>query len=485
MSDSHADSIPMEELFKRWGFDSDVFVPDEARKEKRLGKIFKYPSWFFEVLGNASNTDFSVVVGHRGAGKSAVRRFIAEHCETELGARFLKGNVLCITIDHDVPYWIESLPRGSEPFDAFCSELASLIAIGIAHALLEKKELTGLVKSQKQRLLRYIARLASRRPEETSEMLMAVQDRFSRVYQKVKSSELLTDVVKVVTGGDADIRPDVSEHDGVFTHADEDVASLVRTSRMCGFDAVYVLIDEIDEHKRTMNNPRKAAELIAPVLSSLRLLEMDGIAFKFFLSKTVFAHIQDMCVVKKLEIRWDRTMHRIPYILEWSEDDIAEMLKKRLLAYSIGGGNEVSLNVFGDEAIEGGIEAQIVESAYRSPRHFIQFAQTICRYTARVANATNNKITAEVLDRAKKEYFRWVADDLYGEACVNSMIRLQMTEFSNADFLKKLRLPKKKGQEALDALALGGALKRIAEIGSVTYTVSDPRLIYLMNENSC
>ena len=107
MSETHQDALPIWELYQQWNLDSAVFRADEARKEKRLGEVIIQPSWFYDVLGDVGNTDFAVVVGARGAGKSAVRRYIAERSETELAStQYLRGDVLCITFDHDTPYWI-------------------------------------------------------------------------------------------------------------------------------------------------------------------------------------------------------------------------------------------------------------------------------------------------------------------------------------------------------------------------------------------
>ena len=103
---SYIDAVPMNELLNEWNIDESVFNADEARKEKKLNEVMVLPDWFFEVLGNVNNTDYVVITGQRGSGKSAIRRSIADHCITKTGNSILGGSVLCISIDHDTPDWI-------------------------------------------------------------------------------------------------------------------------------------------------------------------------------------------------------------------------------------------------------------------------------------------------------------------------------------------------------------------------------------------
>ena len=108
---SYIDAVPMSELLNAWNIDELVFNADEARKEKKLNEVMILPDWFFEVLGDVNNTDYVVITGQRGSGKSAIRRSIADHCITKTGNSILGGSVLCISIDHDTPDWIRDYNR--------------------------------------------------------------------------------------------------------------------------------------------------------------------------------------------------------------------------------------------------------------------------------------------------------------------------------------------------------------------------------------
>lgn len=485
MSETHHDALPLRELYRQWNFDPAVFRADEARKEKRLGEVIILPSWFYDVLGDVGNTDFAVVVGARGAGKSAIRRYIAERSETEVAStQSLGGDVLCVTIDHDVPYWISLALKGEDPFQVFCTELASSMALGIASRFYEQGSQVSLSSAQQLQFTRYVKRLSLRAPEEAEEILKHIQGRFKRLYEKTKASEVLQDVIDVATGSDTGHRIATGIEDSVYPHAYEDVAALLRSAQACGFDAVYVLVDEVDEYVETRNKPHVAAQLVAPIISSLQLLELEGLAFKFFLSEAVYGELEDLCNKKETEIRWDRTSHPEPYHLAWDDSDIRVMLEKRLRVYSTGDQVTTSLDSFCNQSVTESVDEMIARYAYRSPRHFIQLAERLCKNTARIATRTKSKITKETLEKSKLGFSRLITKKLYSEAYVNSLIRLGVEEFTENDFVENLGIEVDKAQAALRTLSACGALESTVEIGSIRYRVQDPRLLVLMQEGS-
>ena len=130
---SYIDAVPMSELLNAWNIDELVFNADEARKEKKLNEVMILPDWFFEVLGDVNNTDYVVITGQRGSGKSAIRRSIADHCITKTGNSILGGSVLCISIDHDTPDWIRDYKRndGKSSVECFCDEIVEKMIIAI------------------------------------------------------------------------------------------------------------------------------------------------------------------------------------------------------------------------------------------------------------------------------------------------------------------------------------------------------------------
>ena len=371
-----------------------------------------------------------------------------------------------------------------DPFQTFCTELASSIAMGIAYRLYKQDSQVALRSAQRLQLTRYLKRLSLRAPEEISELLKHIQGRFKRLYEKTKTTEVFQDIIDVATGSDTGHRIASGKEDFVYPHAYEDVAALLRIAKACGFDAVYVLVDEVDEYAETLNKPQVASQLVAPIISSLQLLELEGLAFKFFLSEAVFGELEELCNKKETEIRWDRTSHPEPYHLAWSDSDIRVMLEKRLRVYSTGDQVNKSLDSFCNESVTESVDELIARYAYRSPRHLIQLAERLCKNTARIANRTKSKITKEIVETSKLNFSRWVTKELYSEAYVNSLIRLGVEEFTDNDFVENLDISVDEAQAALRKLSACGGLESTVEIGSIRYSVKDPRLLVLIQEGN-
>lgn len=482
MSDTYKHAIPIAELYKRWGFDDEVFYAEEARKEKRLEKVILQPPWFFDILGTVSQTDLLVIVGARGAGKSALRRYVNEYCETKLAANVIKGDVLTITIDHDVPYWIKMVNEGFDTVKVFSSELGSLISCGVMSSVEPDTLKEKLSDKQVAMLVRYIKRIQERRPEEFNSLLKATQSRFSRLYTDIKDMDLVKDVIDVATSEEASERIRSRENNIIFKYADEDLATLITICKKCGFDAVYVLIDELDEYDETRNAPHKAAELISPILMSLRLLETNGLAIKFFLSEPIYGELIKLCNEKGKEIRWDRIKNRNPYHLAWGDDEILEMLRKRLQAYSIGKTTKDTLAHCCKESIADTIDQEIAKFAYRSPRHYIQFADEIATCTARQANAVDSLITPEILDEAKKSFANQIARDLYEVSYVNTLKKIGSTKFTENELCERLKLKMDNAIKLLDHFVARYGIELSEEIEKRCYKITDPRLIFLVEE---
>lgn len=484
MSNSHDYAITLGELYRRWGLHPRVFHADEARKERKLAEVMKLPAWFFEVLGTVYDTDFLIVVGVRGAGKSALRRLIAQYCESKIASdRFLEGSALCVTIDHDVPYWARRAVESGQVLRAFSAEVADLIAAGIATSIDSANLRENLSESELAILSRFIGRLRRRKPEEAAKIFESTHSLFKRSSKDLKNLDIVQDALSIATGENMRaVMEHVSREAVEDSFADEDLVALAGIARSCGYDVIYVLVDEIDEYAEVKGDPRGAAELIAPILSSLRILEIDGIAFKFFLSEPVYGQLKIVCEERLQEIRWDRTIHDEPYFLAWSDADIAQMLEMRLRAYSIGEAKR-SLVYCCVEELSGSVDESIIQFAYRSPRHFIKFAHRLGVHTARVAIRTNGKITPEILSKVKSEFSRRTCQELYKESHINAILRMARTTFSENEFVKELSLDAPVAQEVLLDLVGRGALRKTEEVKGTIYTVVDPRLKYLIETN--
>ncbi len=475
MSNNHSNAVSQAYLLEKWGFDSDVFNADEARKETRLDSVMEYPEWFFEVLGNVKNLNFIIITGPRGAGKSSIRRSIEDHCRNRIGNDILGGSVLCINIDHDSPNWVKNFVINSQKpsVDYFCEEiLDQLIVATLTYGDIESIKGT-LNKKEAFFLERQIFRLQGKRPDDIS----IIADRLLSKYKKLMNNDTIKDWLGILT---AFFGNQVSlENRKIETPAIDDLPTMLQIVKKCGFDAIYILVDEIDEYDLTTGKPDFAAEIVVPILSSINLLEKESLGLKFFLSAPVYQRLDSVSKSMKMEIRYDRTLQPDPYVLEWSDENIATMLKKRLMSYSDNKIN--SLNGVCASDVEK-IDEQIVKYAYHNPRHMIQLCDRIVRYTARIANAVDYQITKSVFDKALLEFCIWVTKNIYPVDSVKAVIEFQTEKIADKDFADNNNISVEKSRELLDELARLGALKVKAKLsGEKTYYVCDPRISYLAN----
>ena len=478
LNSNFRDAIPPSELLNRGGLENSVFDADEARKEKKLDSVMEFPTWFFEILGNKDDLDFVIVTGERGSGKSALRRSIANHCRTEIGNDILQGTILCINLDHDSPNWIKrSKESGKSIAECFCEEIVEELAISI-FSFVDKDDLKEkLLRDETYLLERYLLILKNKKPDEINVMA----EKILSTYKKIKLNDEFSGLVTLFTGI-LGREVSINETKPQKVEPINDIQKLINILKKFGFDAVYVLVDEIDEYPETCNNPDFAAEVIASILSNINLLEKDSIGFKFFLPVQVYCRINDACERLGCEIRYDRTLHSEPYALRWNDDDILKILKKRLMIYS---NNKINtFKNFASDDLAAEIDNLIVKYAYKSPRHLIQLCNRIVRFTARTANCTDNKITKSVFEEALSDYLK-LCWKIYPENSLQGILEYGREKFSDAEFSEYFGVSLEDVKRLLNELVSLRALKSRMDIHNNNhYKIVDPRLLILLNREN-
>lgn len=477
MNNNHANAMPPADLLSKWGFEVDLFNADEARKETRLDSVMEYPEWFLEVLGNTKSLNFIIITGPRGAGKSSIRRSISDHCSTRVGNDILGGSILCINIDHDSPRWVENFSANSKKpsVSYFCEEIVDQLLVAIiTYADIENFK-DKLDKKEAFFLERYIYKLQSTRPDDVS----VIADRLLSKYKKIRNSAMVQDWLGIITslfGNQVSL-----ENRTVETSAIEDLPIMIQIVKKCGFDAIYILVDEIDEYDLTTGKPDYAAEMIVPILSSINLLEKESLGLKFFLSAPVYQRLDSVSKNMHMEIRYDRTLQPDAYVLEWSDESIATMLKKRLMSYSVFQIN--SLQSFCASDLKN-IDQLIVKYAYRNPRHMIQFCDRIVRYTAREAYANDFCITKSIFEKALLDFCRWICTNIYPKEYVAALSEYGKNDVDDENFAEANEITIEKSREILDEMTRLGAFKAKTILsGKRNYKVCDPRLNFIIEKH--
>jgi hypothetical protein len=110
----------------------------------------------------------------------------------------------------------------------------------------------------------------------------------------------------------------------------EELNAFVSLARAAGFKETVFLVDRLDEMEETADDPEAQATILEPLLATLRVIELDGVAFKFFLSQEV----RDALLARPT-IRRDRiTDHAVT--IAWDRPRLHQLLKERIATYSDG-----------------------------------------------------------------------------------------------------------------------------------------------------
>lgn len=159
------------------------------------------------------------------------------------------------------------------------------------------------------------------------------------------------------------------------------IAAFVHLARMMGLVNVQVLIDRLDEHLETANDPEAQVDILEPLLAHLPLLEMPGISFKFFLSREARDSALD-----RPTIRRDRLTDQAVTVA-WKRDQLKRLLNERLAVYSneqiydlvqlcqeslVGAGRGQVSRLLGEQ-----IESEMLQLAQGSPRRLLTAAQLL------------------------------------------------------------------------------------------------------------
>ena len=449
----------------------------EARKETKLITVMAYPDWFYEVLGNKNDLSFVIVTGERGSGKSALRRCISDYCNTNIGNDILQGTILCISLDHDAPNWIKCAHEKIISLaDSFCETLRDALSLSV-FSYFDQLQQADISETEWLLIERSIISLKEKSPDDIS----ILSNKLLSTYKKIKLSNEFNEVINLIT---MLFGRNVTGNNIIITKAVEpinDIPRLIALLQKQGFDAIYILVDEIDEFQETSRDSDLAAEAAVSILSNIRLLETSGLGFKLFLPAQVLYRLSDASKKLNRDIRFDRTLHPTPYNLEWSEDDLEVILKKRLVAYSDGEINN-SLNSFTVENV-GDLDKQIIKYAHGNPRHLIQLCNRIVRYTARQANKTNRKVTLEIFQNALTDYCKQCAE-IYPSDSLRGLLDFGRVEFTDNEFSEKFHLELSEVNYLLGELVSLRALTKRNDIhGWYHYKIIDPRILFLQSNS--
>lgn len=373
------DETTTEPWWKHHGFTENPFALREAGQELRLSEYFVHGQDYDAVKGAQGAHQTAIVFAARGCGKSAYRRMIQTSCRPD---------------DDESPILAVAHTEFSSVLSA---------SSGLANVTLES-HVQALLRSAAATLLRELLRRPTPfdylSPEDRSRFSWFVHTYTPRALRPLNLVEELT-AIGAAPEIESQTVPEITRSrerfeewlkrppmDGIpqarllleieraqpappTASTIRDPAALVREfvdlARQSGLQAVYFLVDGLDELRATAADPAAVADLVIPLLAELALMELSHAAFKFFLPIETTA---------ALRARRASRLDRFPiYHLTWQDADLRQMLRLRLLAFNERGID--SLGAISDEDVAGRIDADLVGMAYGSPRQLLMLGDAL------------------------------------------------------------------------------------------------------------
>jgi hypothetical protein len=160
-----------------------------------------------------------------------------------------------------------------------------------------------------------------------------------------------------------------------------------------GYTTCYIVIDRVDEIAETVADWAAGARLLEPIIGNLRLIEIPGLAFKYFIPSEIVAELHRLG-----SLRADRIQC---FELCWSghagQALLREMLQNRLIHFSDGKIESLAARATLDFR---DVDEQLVRAAQGSPRRLLSLGELLFQACADSADDDHLLIQPAHLDVA-------------------------------------------------------------------------------------
>jgi len=382
--------ISLNEWLDFFGFTRYPFASTEAGSEEiywpeHLAERLVKPDCFDRVLGEASEPKTVIVFAPRGSGKTACRVLLNYYCRegigqgdrpsSETGGRILPVLHTCL---HELVRQVGGEVSEVDEYHHVVEILRRAVQ-ALTEVLLRDHEVVKRVQNlskwrqldlqwffyvyptylsieQFSFLRERVGLRALRRDEEVGDFGF-LRNKVTPLVQK----EIPEEVIALLN---ARLATSVVDQLCLFT---ELISEL-------GFQAIYVLIDGLDEFTQTVNDPVAGATLLEPLLANLTLMNtIPRLAFKMFLP----AEMKPFILRASSKVRRDRLAFET---ITWTEEKLLEILHRRLAVCSdfvIRSLDAVSVPELRGGV--GGVEPTLAREARGNPRHLILLADFLVR----------------------------------------------------------------------------------------------------------
>jgi len=288
------------------GFREDPFGVWEAGREDHLSEYFVAPSYFDDILGDASEPRTTFVAAERGCGKSANRRMIEYYCRQKLASDKI------LAVPHtDLTRLVGSLAR-KVPVTVEM-HVQEIVRQGLRPLLQWIQDHPSTIEEMSDdhwnKIKWFLVSFDPFRSQDTDQRLREFGIESETIARRLRQA----------------LCPDVPLIEMFYVDL---LAAYMEVVKAANVEVVYVLVDGVDELGTTAADPKACVALLEPLVSNLRVMEFKRIAFKFFLTPVVAQLILELPTVREDRFVYQR--------VEWSNAELANLLRARLEAFSDG-----------------------------------------------------------------------------------------------------------------------------------------------------
>jgi len=404
-----AGKSPYAQLIHRLGFTSDPFAKTNADEEERLDAYFIQPPFYTTVFGDPSSPKSAVVFAPRGGGKTALKRKIEL---SSTGAPFL-----CITYN---TFPTDGLSVKSIDSAYHLRNILRLILIGLI-AECSDHGIEYLTKEDRHFLFLfcqdYLSNLDQSELRDAIRAVKNISEKAREWWNRLTGPVglAINAVLHKLGIGAAEVKK-FEQQSGRLGALAEQFRLLRDIAGKYGKDAVYVLVDRVDELAIT-GGASSSYEFIAPLLEDLHLLELPGYAFKFFL--------WDMLLESyRTKARPDRVKY---HYLEWTHDQLLMMISERLKAYSDGVITSFTQLVQQPDRLTA--DRLIIYYALGSPRTIIRICKEIVDQQSEM-DAGVDKISVAAIYKGIEIFAHNFANETLSQGTLRELKKLRQTNFT-------------------------------------------------------
>ncbi len=409
---SQREALLQQQWLKIQHFVAHPFAESEAGREEHLPEYYVDNVYYDELLGRAARPQTTFLFAARGCGKSANRVMIESNCRpkrkdsdilavsytdfSRLLGRFAQDLSKVTVREHvaevlrgGVKALFQCFQQWPELFHSLPSDVQAVykwFGLNYGGRLLKPKNMIGCLREAGALPLTF----------DVPELTIAIV--------KYRLDESIRDILvmdspliqMLITLADTEpLGPDIGEMSSL-----DILNEFVKLARATGVEAVYVLIDQVDEFTELAADPKTAVSFLRPLVTNTPLLELPHLAWKLFLPGELKAYLEQEPAFRSDRLNCQEVV--------WTEGDLLQVLRNRLYVFS--GKQYDSLAALCSPELER-IDRILVRWAAGSPRNLLHLGEQL--FDAYIRRHREKKggweeeelaITAEDLQLALKDF---------------------------------------------------------------------------------